>query len=79
MKHVAEIQPSGDSIREPEFPHIEQKGGADQGEGKTVFYECTTVFWPGQGIGAAERGKFKDFFISWRGNAGLLANDRIDS
>jgi len=27
MKYVAEIQLSGDSIREPEFLYIEQKGG----------------------------------------------------
>jgi len=31
MKHVAEIQPSGDSNREPEFPFIEQKGGLTKG------------------------------------------------
>ena len=31
MKHAAEIQPSGDSIREPEFPFIEQKGGLTKG------------------------------------------------
>ena len=47
MKYVAEIQLSGDSIREPEFLYIEQKGGwhirNKRHNGRQIL---SLLFWP---------------------------------
>ena len=60
MKHAAEIQPSGDSIREPEFPFIEQKGGLTKGR-ERLYSMCVLQCFDLCTASALREGKIQRF------------------
>jgi len=70
MKHVAEIQPSGDSIREPEFPFIEQKGGLTKGR-ERLYSMCVQQCFDLCRASALREGKIQRFLCIYLGKVML--------